>query len=333
MKNIFATISLAWALGGSLIICAPSPARADADDKPAEAAPQSIVKQNAQGEKVITVDAATQTRIKLTLASLTAASWQPEVKGYGVVLDPTPLATAVMDLATARLNAEASAKELQRTKTLADQNNASSRALEAAHLAAEHDRLAVESARLKFAGDWGPTLASRDDLPELVQSLAVGKSSLIRVILPAGEHLKATPLNTTLTVFPNDTDSIPVEPVELNGSVDPQTQGQTYLFLAKNRGLPWGTAVTGRLGFAGKPLAGVLVPATAILRHDGLGWIYLQSASDQFTRHEIPLDRLTKNGWFVAAGLSTTNQVVVGGAETLLSAELSGGGFNTGTRD
>jgi hypothetical protein len=50
-------------------------------------------------------------------------------------------------------------------------------------------------------------------------------------------------------------------------------------------------------------------------------------------RKEISLDRLTDNGWFVSENLSATNRVVVTGAQTVLSAELSGGGFNTGQRD
>jgi hypothetical protein len=50
-------------------------------------------------------------------------------------------------------------------------------------------------------------------------------------------------------------------------------------------------------------------------------------------RVEIPLDRLTDSGWFVSEYLSATNRIVVTGAQTVLSAELSGGGFNTGERD
>jgi len=59
----------------------------------------------------------------------------------------------------------------------------------------------------------------------------------------------------------------------------------------------------------------------------------VQSESNQFVRVEIPLDRLTAGGWFVAGNLSATNRIVVTGAQTVLSAELSGSGFNTGQRD
>jgi len=77
----------------------------------------------------------------------------------------------------------------------------------------------------------------------------------------------------------------------------------------------------------------VIVPPDAVLRYEGKGWIYVQTADNQFLRTEIPLDRLTDNGWFVSGDLTATNRVVISGAQTVLSAEMSGGEFNTGTRD
>ncbi|MDR3377707.1 MAG: hypothetical protein P4M10_03405, partial [Verrucomicrobiae bacterium] len=81
------------------------------------------------------------------------------------------------------------------------------------------------------------------------------------------------------------------------------------------------------------PVRGVVVPAGAVLRHQGLGWVYVQTDTNQFRHVEIPLDRLAAGGWFTAENLSATNHIVVTGAQTVLSAELSGSGFNTGQRD
>jgi hypothetical protein len=67
------------------------------------------------------------------------------------------------------------------------------------------------------------------------------------------------------------------------------------------------------------------------LRHQGKAWIYLQTGDGEFTRKEIS-DFNSSGGWF-ARDLSPTNRVVVGGAQTILSTELSSGGFNTGERD
>jgi len=338
MKKLFPNQWLGVAAGCLLALPVPQLARADADDKaaakPADAAPaESPVKRNANGEMVVTIDAATQKLIKLDFAHPVVAEWQPVVTGYGRVVDPAPLITAATDLATAKANSAASDMEYARLKTLAAQNNASVRALEAAQLASQNDHLAVAAARAKLTGDWGPALAGRADLAALVQELAERKQSLVRLTLPAGENLTEPPAATALTVFPDDAHLIPAELLEGGLGVDPQTEGQIFLFLVKDHALPLGASVTGHLNETGRPLSGLVLPAAAVLRHEGLGWIYVQTAPEAFTRREVPLDRLTDTGWFVTGGFSPTNVVVNVGAQTVLSAELSGGGFNTGERD
>ena len=87
------------------------------------------------------------------------------------------------------------------------------------------------------------------------------------------------------------------------------------------------------LRLSGKPVDGVVIPPDAVLRYEGKSWIYAQTGSNDFTRTEIPLDRPAENGWFVPGNLTATHRVVVSGAQTVLSAELSTGNFNTGERD
>jgi hypothetical protein len=123
---------------------------------------------------------------------------------------------------------------------------------------------------------------------------------------------------------------------EFSGATDgvnPQTQSQSFFFLVQNQPLAPGTAVTGFLKISGEPVAGEIVPADAVLRHDGKGWVYAQTGTNEFTRCEIPLDRAAADGWFVSGISTATNKVIVSGAQTVLSAELSGGNFNSGQRD
>jgi len=48
----------------------------------------------------------------------------------------------------------------------------------------------------------------------------------------------------------------------------------------------------------------------------------LNEGGEAFTRVPVPLDRPTESGWFVAKVVTATNNVVVIGAQTLLSEEL-----------
>ena len=129
----------------------------------------------------------------LKVVSLAAATVPPEVKGFGRVLDPTPLAAFVTERASAQAGGWASAKEYERVKTLyAQDQNASARALETAEAAMNKDRITLESVQLRLLAGWGKEIASRADLPAFVGSLAARqRAALVRVDVPIGEHPKA----------------------------------------------------------------------------------------------------------------------------------------------
>jgi hypothetical protein len=298
-------------------------------DKPA-AAPE---KAESPAKAGVTIDAETQARIGLKMETPAALQWLPEVKGHGVVIDPVTLTAAVMDLASARTAADVSTKESARQKILAAQDNVSARALESANAEAQRNVLAMESALVKFKQDWGSALAENSELEKIQTEVVNGTAALVRIDLPAGETLPSLPTSVRIVTLTDEAKTVNGDFCGATDGVNPQTQGRSFFFLVKGQPLPAGAAVTGFMKISGEPVGGVVVPFSAILRHEGKGWAYVQTETNQFLRTEIPLDRLTDNGWFVSEILSATNHVVVTGAQTVLSAELSGGGFNTGTRD
>ena len=286
------------------------------------------VKRGSEGGTIIALDADTQKRIGLAVTNLAATQWQPEVKGYGRVIDPATLAAAVADLEAARTAADVSSKEFDRLKSLADQNNVSAKSLEEAGAAATRDRLAFESARAKFATGWGRRLS--ENATEMLDSLATGGTTLFRIDLPSGE-ISSAPRGARILSVNDDAVFNDADFFDAGTGVDPQTQMQSFLFKGGKSQLKPGAAVEGFISIEGEPASGVEIPAGAVLRHEGKAWIYLQTGEGEFSRREIS-DFSSSGGWFVR-GLSATNRVVITGAQTILSAELSSGGFNTGERD
>ena len=296
-------------------------------DKSADA----LEKAEAQNEPGVKLDMATQERIGLKIETPSAAQWLPQMRAVGFVVDPLAFTAEAADYETARAQAVASNSELERTQKLAAQNNVSPRALETAQSAAAHDSLALLSARAKFIADWGVKLAAQTNLAAYAQRLQTDDIALVKLSLPSGTFPNPLPGAATIYFFNDDTSSIAADFADDLG-IDPATQVQTLLF-SVNKKMPPSAAVTGFLKTSGEPVGGVIVPSSAVLRHEGKGWVYVQTETNQFVRVEIPLDRLTDSGWFVSENLSATNRIVVTGAQTVLSAELSGGGFNTGERD
>ena len=306
----------------------------DEKDKPEEKggekapAAESRVKHGTNDEVFVTIETNLQQKIGLETASLEPAQVRPEVKAYGHVLDPSGLASLVADMVTAQAAQQASQAELTRLKTLASQNNASERSVQAAEATAAHDQAQTQSVRLRLLAGWGSAISQRNDLPEFVQSLGSLASALVELEVPAGDAPAAMPTGARLYTLGDETKPLEAQVVGPAPSVDPQMQSRGFLLLVSSNslGLAPGAAVTGYLSLPGEPKSGVLLPSSAVVRFGGTTWIYRQSDDDTFERQSVSLNTPLAKGWFVGAGLKSGDKVVTTGAQQLLSEELKGQG-------
>jgi len=284
---------------------------------------KSQVKLGTNGEPTVTLDGETQKRIALKVESVTPAKLSPELKGYGRVLDPAPLAALVVELDSTQAVLAASQKEFNRLKLLNEEKNASDRALQTAEATARRDQILMESVRTRLALAWGKAIAERADLPAFLRLLISLESVVVRVDLPAGEVTRASPGSARIVVAAAQDTAIPAEFLGPVTATDPQTQGQGFLFLVKAASprLAPGTAVAGYLRLPGEPQNGFIVADSSVVRQAAQGWVYVQTGNDTFTRRKISLDHPTDNGWFVQEGVTANERVVVSGAQALLSEE------------
>lgn len=331
MKKLLLGIIMGLALGGSAVwLYQKQHAATDAkteEKKPEEKKEESLVHHGTNGETFLKLDRETQNRMGLKTAPLAAAQLKAEVKGYGRVLDPAPLAAVLTDVATADAAVAASKKELQRTKHLFEQGqNSSQRALDAAETAMRREEIALGGARMKVMAGWGETFMPGPKLVPMLESLVSRQSALVRVDLPLAESLKAAPTGGRLAALTAPNDLAEAEFLGPAPNADSQMQGQGFLFLQKVNPLPAGAAVVAWLTVPGDAETGVTVPREALLRHEGEVFVYLQTSDDSFARKEIELDRPTGAGWFVREGLKAQDKVVIVGAQQLLSEELKGQG-------
>ena len=275
------------------------------------------------GETILTLDVAAQKLVGLRIEPVRPAKLNPELKGYGRVLDPAPLLALVTELATAQTTLTASQKEFDRLKTLNEQKNVSDRALQAAEAAARRDQILLESIRTRLVLSWSEAVAGTVDLPGFVRSLTSFESALVRIDLPAGELVKTLPAGARIAVLSAEDNLVPAQLLGPAPNVDPQVQGQGFLFLVKASPLRLvpGTATQGYLQFPGGSLTGFIIPNEAVVRHAGHGWIYLQTSNVTFTRRAIALNRRIEEGWFISEGVVSNDPIVIRGAQALLSEE------------
>jgi hypothetical protein len=298
----------------------PTPAAA------AEKKEESRVTHGTNGETIIKLDVETQKLMGLLTATLSPAELNPEIKGYGRVLDTASLGSLVADLTAATAASQASQAELERLKTLASQNNASARALQAAEAAAARDAAQTEAVRLRLVGSWGNAIATRQNLGAFVRSLSSLESVLVHLNVSPGQPPTEPPKAARIVTIADETRPLQGQFLSAAPVVDPQMQGQGFLFLISPNParLAPGAAVTGFLEVPGEKHAGVAVPRTAIVRFNGTAWVYSQTGDETFERTEVKLERPLQDGWFVREGLKPQAKVVTAGAQQLLSEELKG---------
>lgn len=328
LKFILALIA-AFAAGGLLIFYftrVQPKASQDAGDT-ASASPVKL-KRDADGRTIVVLDADTQKLLGLETAVPEAVQQPPAFKAFGHIIDPAAFAAAVSDLESARTAAIASTNEYERLKNLAEGNNVSARNLEAAQATATHDESTAIAAETKFIAQWGKALATPEN-GNLRSQIIHGEAELVQVDLNAGEMLSPLPKTARFIALGATTNSVTADFFDTPGGVDAQSQGQVLYFVLKENQLPPGAAVTALLQSAGDSVNGVVVPFSAVLRHEGKSWIYRQTGGTNFSRLEISTDEPADNGYFVSG--TFTNPIVTVGAQAILSAELSSGNFSAGT--
>lgn len=344
MKRLFLSIIILAALGAGVWLAAgrsggepddkkpadkkvadAKPADGKADDK-AGAEPAGIhVSRDPDGNVLLKVTAKAKETMGLKVAHPTALQMKPESIGHGQVVDPAPLVGLLTDVATAESAAAVSSNELVRLKTLSGQGNASARALQSAESAAVRDQLAAQAAQARLDLAWHTVLEKQNDVTAFARSLASLGEVLVRLDLPGGQTMRSAPVGARIVgLSGNSTDA---QYLGTAPNVDPQTQGQGFMFLVKDNSAQFlpGAALTGYIQGAGDPVAGVLIPQEAIVRSEGSGWIYLQrNNAEDFVRFKIPLDHPADGGWFITEGVTPADSVVVTGAQSLLSEESKG---------
>jgi hypothetical protein len=189
---------------------------------------------------------------------------------------------------------------------------------------AAEQQIALEEAAVRQ--EWGKVVTKwiAEDSTELQQVLNQ-RQMLVQITLPSAENPELPKKISLELPDSTRTETTLVSPVP---RADPRIQGKSYLYVASGEsGLAPGTNLLAHLA-VGARMAGVIVPASAVVWSVGKAWVYQQTAQDRFIRRPVATNLPVENGYFIARGLHAGDKVVTQGAQALLSEEalLRGGG-------
>lgn len=282
----------------------------------------SRVERDTNGGPVLKLDEQTEKLLGLQTAIAAPGSVSKELTAPARLLDGAGLATQLNEWRSAQSALTAGRADAERKKKLFENgNNATASAVEQAEALVKQQALLVETTHDRIGATWSWAVAGRDDLPAFARRLLARELALVRVDLLASDALAAP---RTVRLVRLDGEAISTAIVLGAAPVTDSTfAGQSLLCLVQTNAasLVPGSMLMARVD-TGVIERGTVLPRTAVVRHAGFGWAYVQTAPHVFSRRMVSLEHPHPDGWLVSG--DWTQPVLTTGAQSLLSEELKG---------
>ncbi len=286
------------------------------------------------GETVLTLDAAEQKAAAIDVVAIRNTSLAVPVRAYGAAVDPQALsdlhnsyvnAKAQLGMAEAKLQQSQLTYKRSERLLAAQADSVASR--DAAFAQYRVDQATVSAARTALQTsaanaeqNWGATLGMAIiDGDAAFTRIVARQDVLVQVSLPPGAVLAHAPLSAVIQL--EDGTRLDASYLSDAPKADPHVQGTSYFYVVPAApGLLPNMNVSVALSST-QTVTAAPVPSSAIVWWQGAPWVYQRTASTQFVRRSAS-DVLAGSGHFTIAGLPDGAQIVVRGAQMLLSEEF-----------
>ncbi len=262
----------------------------------------------------------------------------PKFDAFGTVLDLAPLLTLRQQYLAAQAQQDSAAAKyrqselnLGRTRNLHKHDIVSTRRLQEqdaqwrsdkANLATSHyqQETLLNAGRLQ----WGDVLTRWFTQPHDIQAeqLLNHRAQLIEITLPANTFLNSDVRDIEVDLLGRRDEAINATFISPAPQIDPVTQGKRYFFKVEGNKLPYGAHISAWIPTGKQNTLGVVIPEKAVVWHLGQAFVFIRTDNGQFSRRTLPAQIPVKGGYFVDTGFEAGEEIVITGAQTLLSQEL-----------
>ena len=266
-------------------------------------------------------------KLGITTTAVQAVTYTPGAQGFGVIVGHDTIAQGAADLQTATAAAHQSEAALARGKRLASGPGAlGTDAVESATRQVAADQASLELARRKLTATLGQDFPRQRGgaTDRLLDDLANGTIKLARITFPPGVLVSERPRSLRVTPL----DSSPGGAVWTTSELweaprDPTLPGRSFFALLSAPEAAEGARLQALAVSAAGGIAGVLIPAAAVVVSNGQAWCYVQKKAGTFERTPIETNRPLPQGYFSASGVSPGDPVVTSAAGLLLARQTN----------
>lgn len=299
---------------------------------------------DSKGAATLNLPIASQQQSGIKTAKLQATQHQSATVSFGTVEAIDSLVelrarylAALADGNVLRTSIASAQQNVNRLRLLnLDDKNVSDRVLQEAEATLNNEKAKLDATSTLANGirdtirqTWGGTLANmatQKTEPADLQALMQSREVLLKITLP----FEVKPNNgTLLNITPIGSQTLLAKARFISEApqADSTIQGKTYFYRAPANNLRAGMRVSARTeAVKSQSTTGVIVPHEAVVWYANQAWVYQKENNEKFVRRlistETEIESESISGWYNTTGLAAGDELVVSGAQLLLSEEL-----------
>lgn len=290
------------------------------------------------GQSAIFLEQQKQKTSGLQTIKLKKTEFQPEFIAYGQAISISPLLSilnqylsASAKQAGAKARFTQAEKKISRLRNLHHNKVIATRKLQEQQSKWQSDKaiydenvyqsaIIINNSKLV----WGEKLtqwATGKHAP-VFDKLVEGKSTLLKITLPAGQFLP--PKINTISINPtgNRDNAFEASFISQSPKVDPFSQGFQYFFLADNPIIQSGMNFTAWIPQKNQIQSGIIIPESSLAWHLGQAFVFIKVNEEHFIHRNITHPIKMSQGYFVQNQIIEGEEVVTTGTQMLLSHEF-----------
>lgn len=288
---------------------------------------------------IVKLSESAQTAAGLKTLVLTESRYQPEYIAYGQVLSVQPLLDlrkryflALSEQSSAEAKYTQAQQSIKRLQNLYKEQIVSKSRIQSEKSQWLTNKAEINAAyfQIKAIYDeslvhWGTKLtdlALSDNKKDVLTTFITGQQHLLEISVPTDKvlsdsikQISISPDGKRQHAFTADYFSASPRSATIN-------QGYSYYFVSDSPLLKSGMKLSAWLPEHHLDKQGVIIPKSALFWHMGQSFVYVKTEDDEFTRVAIPELITTPDGYFNQQQLKAEDELVIIGAQMLLSEEF-----------
>ena len=173
---------------------------------------------------------------------------------------------------------------------------------------------------------WGENLTAwaLAKAPTQLNELLSHQEKLIQITLPSNKHLADDVKSIYIASSGDRSKAIKADYVSVAAQTEPLSQGESYFFKTRAKNILSGMNIMAWIPEKSENISGAHFPKAALIWYMNQAFVYQKTSAETFVRRPLLNYALLPDGNYLSQNLNPDDEIVIEGAQMLLSEEFKG---------